>query len=382
MKKLFLLLTLAAATLTAAAQKQATCHIEGTFLYTPHDTVVHLLPFPGDSRSHPFTAIPVKDGHFAYDFRTDDIGAPFSLWARDDERMGFWTTGVFLAVDDTLHFTFDRPRRSPVMEARSADNRELAAFRDTCNRRFNFRETFEGSYDFACSDTPHEPTPEENEQRRANILGQEAYETDYIGRHTGLTGLYLIMDKMFKCKENTPEPYAELYRTRYAHLFPENSMHTYIRAMLDVRKVRVGEQLPDLNAPDAEGRMHSLREETRGRVAWVDFWASWCGPCRRVSRAMIPVYEAWKDRGFTVVGISRDKDVKDMQTAAQKDGYPWLNLVLLGDDYHRWYSPLPQASGATYLVDRDGTIIAINPTVEEVEAQLGKLLPQEPETSR
>lgn len=181
MKKLFFLLTLAAETLTAAAQKQVTCHIEGTFLYTPRDTVVHLLPFPGDSRSHPFTAIPVKDGHFAYDFRTDDAGAPFSLWARDDERMGFWTPGVFLAVDDTLRFTFDRPRRSPVMEARSADNRELAAFRDTRNRRFNFRETFEGPYDFAYNDTPHEYTTEEKELRRANILGQDAYETDYIG---------------------------------------------------------------------------------------------------------------------------------------------------------------------------------------------------------
>lgn len=97
---------------------------------------------------------------------------------------------------------------------------------------------------------------------------------------------------------------------------------------------------------------------------------------------MIPVYEAWKDRGFTVVGISRDKDVKDMQTAIRKDGYPWLNLVLLGDDYQRWYSPLPQATGATYLVDRDGTILAIGPTVEEVEALLEKLLPEESETPR
>ena len=97
---------------------------------------------------------------------------------------------------------------------------------------------------------------------------------------------------------------------------------------------------------------------------------------------MIPVYEAWKDRGFTVVGISRDKDVKDMQTAIRKDGYPWLNLVLLGADDQRWYSPLPQATGATYLVDRDGTILAIDPTVEEVEALLEKLLTQESETPR
>lgn len=56
--------------------------------------------------------------------------------------------------------------------------------------------------------------------------------------------------------------------------------------------------------------------------------------------------------------------------------------MLLGDDYQRWYSPLPQATGATYLVDRDGTILAIDPTVEEVEALLEKLLPEESETPR
>ena len=66
----------------------------------------------------------------------------------------------------------------------------------------------------------------------------------------------------------------------------------------------------------------------RGKVALIDLWASWCGPCRTTSKQLIPIYEKYKDRGFTVIGVAREQnsDIR-MREAIRKDGYPWLNLI-------------------------------------------------------
>lgn len=382
MNKLFsLILVLMASTATAQITEPAdttvvSLHIEGKFLYTPCDTVVYILPFPGDPRTVPYATTSVRDGRFSYDFVTTDATSPYSLWAEGDLHSGFYTPGVFLAVNDTLRFTFDRPHRSPLMQALSADNRELAAFRDTCNRRFDFREVFERSYDFACKGEDYRPSPEEQQWRVAGITGKQAYEEEYIRTHHTLTTLYLVMDCMFKNRQYTPAVYDSVYCADLIHRFPGNTMHEYIREQMAAREMRVGGRMIDITAPDADGRMHSLADLTRGRVAWVDIWASWCAPCREKSRAMIPVYEAWKDRGFTVVGLSREQKVDHMVQAVRRDGYPWTNLVLLNDDYRRWYTS-DSFFGSTFLLDRDGTILAIDPTREEVEALLEKLLPSD-----
>ena len=142
-------------------------------------------------------------------------------------------------------------------------------------------------------------------------------------------------------------------------------------------EVNIKQGLVDFSAPDLEGNMVKLSDQIKGKVALIDLWASWCGPCRRLSSSMIPIYEAFKDKGFTVVGIARENNNTDaMKKAIEQDKYPWLNLVELNDKGNIWEMyGAGNSGGCTYLVDKDGKILAIHPSAEEVTKILTEMLP-------
>ena len=128
----------------------------------------------------------------------------------------------------------------------------------------------------------------------------------------------------------------------------------------------------DFTAPDLSGTDHTLSAEIKGKVALIDLWGSWCGSCRWHSKALIPVYNKYRDRGFTIVGVAREfHDSRAMKKAIERDGYPWLNLLELDDRLGIWTKyGVGNAGGARFLVGSDGRILAINPDAAQVEAIL------------
>ncbi|MBQ1222049.1 MAG: TlpA family protein disulfide reductase [Alistipes sp.] len=110
----------------------------------------------------------------------------------------------------------------------------------------------------------------------------------------------------------------------------------------------------------------------------LDLWASWCGPFRRGSIAILPLYEQYKERGFKVIGVAREAEtLLNLKIAVKQDGYPWPQLVELDDRLHLWSQyGCQNAAGRKFLIDKAGKIIAIEPTVEELktllEEKLGK----------
>lgn len=163
---------------------------------------------------------------------------------------------------------------------------------------------------------------------------------------------------------------ADIYYSVFRSKFPEHYYTQRIdESFAAIQMLKVGEPYTDFTAPGLDGKNVKLSEQIAGKVALIDLWASWCGSCRENSMRMIPVYNAYKDRGFTVVGIAREqKNTKAMKEAIQKDQYPWLNLVELNDGRRIWAKyGAANSGGRTVLVGRDGKILAIDPTVEEVE---------------
>ena len=161
---------------------------------------------------------------------------------------------------------------------------------------------------------------------------------------------------------------AEIYAKRY----PAAYSTRWLQGWFSGCNTKVGGDYFDFTAPDLAGNDHTLSKEIAGRVALIDLWGSWCASCRKHSKELIPLYDKYKDRGFTVVGVAREYDNADaMKTAIRRDGYPWLNLLELDDRLGIWTRyGIGNAGGGRFLVGRDGKILAINLEAAQVEAIL------------
>lgn len=161
------------------------------------------------------------------------------------------------------------------------------------------------------------------------------------------------------------------YDEVYKDLFPGCNVHNLAKTAIEGAKVYEGALYQDFSLPDTEGNRVSLSSLIDGKVALLDLWASWCGPCRSNSRLLVPIYEKYKDNGFTVVGAAREFKDSEWRKALAQDDYPWVNLVALGEDQAVWtLYGVPNAAGSRFLISSDGTILKINPTPEEVEAAI------------
>ncbi|WLD25039.1 TlpA disulfide reductase family protein [Flavobacterium dauae] len=139
-------------------------------------------------------------------------------------------------------------------------------------------------------------------------------------------------------------------------------------------KVAIGKKAPDFTANTPEGKAESLHKNL-GKVTLVDFWASWCGPCRKENPNVVALYNKYKAQGFKVIGVSLDKDKENWVKAIADDKLDWLqisNLKYWDDEIAKEYAV--DAIPATFLLDANGTIVAKNLRGAELEAKVAELL--------
>ena len=422
MKKLILTIIFAFATLCGFAQdsisnnKKLHCHIEGEVMDSTFTRIL-LIIGDGDPRVVPVDTIWVKDGRFSYDLYTD---APefYQLFACEDYDNGCWMMQDFFAEEGDVYATFygyaiDYAPH-PTLYSQTPLNKELLAYKRSIEERFYIpmrleKEalvkagkllTAEGAalkklYD-ECEDrdslrsiseqieqlkfenrhyTPeYVALMEKGEELRKEMY---EYELDYITNNPNLVGLYLLNQarQRFNNKDDAAiQPYVDLFKNIYDTKYPTNNMAINLRNWVSSMDVRVGSRIIDFTLPDLSGVAHTLSKETEGKIAVVDFWASWCGPCRRTSMSFIPLYNKYKDKGFTIVGVASELESEDMRLAVEKDGYPWLNLLALRGVENIWERYGIRGAGEVFLIDRDGTILAVGATAEEVEQILKERL--------
>jgi len=157
--------------------------------------------------------------------------------------------------------------------------------------------------------------------------------------------------------------------------YPENEFVKQNHQLVEVeRKTAIGSLAPDIELTDPSGKIRKL-SSLKGKVVLIDFWASWCGPCRKENPNVVATYNKYKDKGFEVFSVSLDKDRDAWLAAIAKDNLIWPNHV---SDLKYWKS----AGAATYgvssipftvLVDKKGKIVAKKLRGEELEKQVMEL---------
>lgn len=138
-------------------------------------------------------------------------------------------------------------------------------------------------------------------------------------------------------------------------------------------RVEVGQPFIDFTLQTIDGKDINLGEVIKNnKVTLVDFWASWCGPCRNENPNVVAAYNKFHDKGLEIVGVSVDKSEKSWLKAVEEDGLPWTQLRDTEDkvaqDYVIVYIP------SNFIFDQNGVIIAKNLRGEELEAKLEEIL--------
>lgn len=137
---------------------------------------------------------------------------------------------------------------------------------------------------------------------------------------------------------------------------------------------RKGDKAPELRLPDLQGKPLSL-SSYKGTVVLLDFWASWCKPCRENSRELVKLYSTFKGQGFEILGISLDDNPTAWQRAVKADKMTWPQVIVPTVEKNRVLSTYGVSYiPATFLMDRNGVLQEADLAGAALEAAVRRLL--------
>ncbi len=199
------------------------------------------------------------------------------------------------------------------------------------------------------------------------------YDSAYIAGHPAsfasvlaLRGTFynLDADQLESTLTALEEPLRKMDEYRY--------MHEKLERM---KRVAIGQPYTDFSLKTREGNLLSLSEVHNGNVLLLDFWASWCGPCRKANPELVEIFHDYHDRGLEIVGISLDRDSASWVKAIADDHLNWHHI----SDLKYWNSKGAVLYGVssiphTVLIDRNGIIAAKKLHGDELRAAIESLL--------
>ena len=197
---------------------------------------------------------------------------------------------------------------------------------------------------------------------------QDGFRDDYIKAHPESFVTHYILDGV---KQDYPvDQLKELMAGFTSESIYREHLNDYIAKQ---ERLEIGQPFIDFTLQTKDGENVTLSEIIgQNKLTLVDFWASWCGPCRHENPVVKAAYEQFHEMGFDVVGVSVDQDEAAWLKAVEEDGLPWTQVRdsenKASEDYMIYYIP------SNFLFDQNGTMVAKGLRGEDLEAKLTEIL--------
>ncbi|MFO7827736.1 MAG: TlpA disulfide reductase family protein [Bacteroidales bacterium] len=221
---------------------------------------------------------------------------------------------------------------------------------------------------------------EEHKQQTISFIKENS------GSLAGLMALYQqVAPRKYVLEPKKDLQYFELVDSTLSSLYPSSEpVRTLSSQVAEIKRqikseetmnsmVGIGAFAPEIALPGPEGDTSKL-SSLKGQYVLIDFWASWCRPCRVENPILVKVYDKYHDRGFEIFQVSLDKKKSSWTEAIEKDNLKWIHV----SDLKYWDSAPAklyrvQSIPANFLIDKQGKIIAKNLRGEQLEAELSKI---------
>ena len=327
-----------------SSDKDNILQLNGTVIDTNTKSIILMKPTQ-DFRHDSLIEIPVKNGKFHFESKLKNTEAVTLLLGEAKENGGGRFMRLFLentVIDLTIH---------------SEDNFDKnIVVGGNLNK---LHQAFKIKVDSLFKDKPY--------------IERFKWEQDYIYENPNLVSYSLFLDQLIYSKETID---INIAKRNYTKLLKVNPKHPYNDIALNLIKsidnIKIGKNYIDFSAPDLTGNTVKLSDKIKGQVALLNLWATWCGPCISKSRKMLPIYNEFKDKGFTIIGVAGEfKNTDKLVKFLEKEKWPWLNLVELDRENSIWTKyGVEGGGGGIFLIDEKGKILAQDPTAEVVRKEL------------
>lgn len=303
-----------------------------------------------------------KDNTFTFKIKQDHQGI-YTVDALHWDRATFWSDAdvkMDMRGYDTSFYKIKIPHYNYV--AGSYDNNFINLM--TLNSELNYRRMVDEYnmeyYAKKATDTTWygymKNTKKYNPMREDYNIREEVLTRSYADRPVMVYALRGMAGTGAGAKYDKAMQQLDKLIARYPWLSEAKQLkQTIITNKAQAMKLKTGQPMPSVKYPDANGALAGL-EKYKGKYLLVDFWASWCGPCRQAIPKVKELYDAYKAKGFEVVSISIDTDKNAWRKAMKEEAMPWEQL--LSDNKDKTMEQF-QFSGipTLYLVDTEGRIM-------------------------